>query len=540
MKTGAPDKSLQTALKLIQLKEARNDFLAFAQAMKPDPEDPDNPKASLFQVKPHHCLIAEALQEVAAGKCLRLVISMPPQHGKTEQISRLFPAWIIGKKPWMNIMIGGYSQDFVNQNISTHVREFLESPQYKMIFPAVELRKDSRAKEFMRTTQHGQLAFLGRGGAGTGKPADGFVIDDPIKDDEEAQSPTTRDKVWQWFCKVAYTRCHSMSWIVIVHTRWNEDDLIGRLVDKEHPAHDPEIAKHWKVLNIPAVVKEPELADAMGIGLAIQDDPSVVSEFGTEPMAALWPERFTLEHLASAHRLNPRGFNALYQGKPSADDGDYFRREDLQLYSRADLPSELRIFAASDHALSEKQHADFTVLGCVGIDSQDHIWVLPDLIWDRIPTDRTVEEMIAMMKRRKPAIWFAESDNIKKSIGPFLRKRMREEKVYTPVLDMPSLKSDKEMRARSIQGRIQMGMVHLPKFAHWTQKAIQEMLKFPNGAHDDFVDFIAWIGLGLDSERGAASMVSKPSGPKRGTFGWLKWQTKQKEKRSMGAIRGGW
>ena len=473
-----------------------------------------------------------------------------PTHN-SEQISRLFPAWFMGRNPWRNLMFGTYSQDFANE-FGADVRAIMQCEQYRVVFPGVKLRRDSKAKDHMAIQGGGKLAFIGRGGAGTGKPADLFVIDDPIKDDAEAQSDATRNLVYQWFTKVAYTRCHTTSAIVIVHTRWHEDDLIGRLLDPDHPEHDPEIAKDWLYLNIPAVIKDDEMAKALGIELEMPTDEVVIREFcGTDedgknapafPLAPLWGNRFSLAHLASAHRLNPSGFNALYMGTPSAEEGDYFKRADIRYYDRDDLPKELRIYAASDHALSEKTHADPSVLGCVGVDEHDDIYVLPDLIWDKMPTDRAVEEMIAMMKRRKPLCWFAEADNIKKAIGPFLRKRMREESVYVPIFDMSTAKTDKKMRARSIQGRMQQGKVYLPRFAFWTPKAVQQLLKFDHGANDDFVDWIAWIGLGLDSEHApSVSGKSKSKTPKRGTFGWLKWQTKMRDKRKkFGQLTGGW
>ncbi len=522
---------IANAMRVLQIEEASEHFLPFAQAVNPDPNFPDNPEASRFQVKPHHRLIAEALEEVERGDNLRLIISMPPQHGKSEQISRLFPAWFIGRNPWRNLIFGTYSQDFAT-DFGAQVRAIMRHEKYGLIFPQTVLRKDSTAKDYMVTTAGGQLAFIGRGGAGTGKPADLFVIDDPIKDDQEAQSPTLRNQVYQWFTKVAYTRCHSATAIIIVHTRWHEDDLIGRLVDQNHPDHDPEIARDWKYINIPAVVESPELATALGIDLEVQTDPIVVREFGSKPIAALWSDRFSLRHLASAKRLNKTGFVSLYQGCPTPNDGDYFKREWVQYYNREDLPgmADMNIYAASDHAATTKSHSDPSVLGCVGVDKDDNIYILPDLIWEKMETDRTVEEMIALMKRRKPKLWFAESDVIKKSIGPFLRKRMQQERVYTPVLDMPTKQADKMMRARSVQGRLALGTVFFPRFAGWTENAVQEMLRFPNGAHDDFVDFMAWIGIGLDSIRApGVSGVANVDTPTRGTFGWLKWQTRRSE-----------
>ena len=540
------------ARRLLLFKKAEFDFLSFCLAMNPHPDFPDDPTKSRFQIKSHHRLVAQELEAIQKGDNLRLALSMPPQHGKSEEISRLFPAWYMGKQPWKNYMFGTYSQDFAN-DFGAQVRAIMNHPNYALIFPKVGLRKDSKAKDYQVTTENGQLAFVGRGGAGTGKPADLFIIDDPLKDDQEASSPATRESVYQWFTKVAYTRCHSTSAIVIVHTRWNEDDLIGRICDPDHPNHDKEIAGDWRYVNIPAVIDNPKLAEALGIKMELPEDDFVSRMFCGQdedgkalppfPIAPLWGERFSLRHLASAKKLNPRGFTSLYQGRPTPEDGDYFKRDWIRYYNREDLPpkEELTFYAASDHSASVKTQADPSCLGAVGIDCHGNIYVLPDLIWEKMETNRTVEEMIAMMKRRKPAIWFAESDLIKKSFGPFLRKRMKEEHVYTPVFDMSTKQGDKVMRARSIQGRMEMGMVYLPAFASWTEKAVQELLKFPNGTHDDFVDMIAWIGLGLDSEHaGSMAKDAKPKGPPRGTFGAMLADTKRRAKRKVVQFSGGW
>jgi predicted phage terminase large subunit-like protein len=146
-----------------------------------------------------------------------------------------------------------------------------------------------------------------------------------------------------------------------------------------------------------------------------------------------------------------------------------------------------------------KKSADYTCAGSFGIDEHDNIWVMPDLIWDRVQTLQMVDKMIKNFKTHKPLLWFLEEENIAKAFGPFLRAKMREERTYTSLVGMrPS--ADKPTRARSIQGRVQQRKLYLPRLAPWFQDAKNQMLRFPNGTHDDFVDFIALIGLGLDSE----------------------------------------
>jgi predicted phage terminase large subunit-like protein len=348
---------------------------------------------------------------------------------------------------------------------------------------------------------------VGVGGSGTGKPADFFFVDDPIRNDEDAMSAAYRDKIWKWFNRVVFTRCHGKTPIVVVHTRWHEDDLIGRLCDPDHPGRRRPVSDggyagiedNWQYFNIPAVVTEQKLADALQLKLEVQTHPIVVREFGTRPMASLWEEKFPLTFLAEAKHNDPVGFSALRMGKPSPDDGSYFRAEDIVEYDIDELPKTLRKYGASDHAVSKAQNRDYTVLGCIGVDEHDDIWVLPDLVWDRMETDQTVEEMLIQFKLHKPLLWWMESELISKSFGPFLYKRMREERIYTSV-DAVTPSKDKSLRARSIQGRMRMRKVRFPRRAPWWPTARAQMLRFPAGANDDFVDWLAHIGMGLNKE----------------------------------------
>lgn len=535
---------LHAAELLLRAKRAHDDFLEFVQFMMPDPDKPDEPLASRYVVKPHHRLMAEMLMTVERGERLREGISIPPQFGKSEQITRLFVAWVVGRNPYRNVMVGTYSQDFANDQ-GGHVRAYMQSKRYSLVFPNVRLRSDSKAKDHMTTEQGGQLSFLGRGGAGTGKPADFFIIDDPIKDDQEAQSDTIREQTYQWFSKVAYTRCHSLAAIIIVHTRWHEDDLIGRLMDPEHPGRDTTyagIAEYWKYTNIPAVIQEGPLADALGLECRPSTDPDVIRAFGDGPIAGLWEEKFSLKHLAQAWMLNKRGFIALYMGKPTPEDGDYFKREWFRFYMPADLPANLRFYGASDHAATEKQKNDPSVLGCVGVDEHGNVWVMPDLVWRHMEADTTVEEWIRLIKKYKPGLWFAENDIISKIIGPFLRKKLKKLRIFTThIMGLP-LSGDKPARARSIQGMMANGMVFFPKFASWWPKAENELLKFPNGTHDDFEDFLAWIGRGLDYEHAAHTPQEEPEPEfKSGTIGWIKKSAEAVRKRTLAArANAGW
>ena len=526
---------------------ARSSFLDFVQLMMPHPEDQTDPDMSLYEVEPHHLLIIELIERVARGECLRGALAVPPQHGKSQLMSRLAPAWISGLFPHKDIIFGTYNQDFANE-FGAEVREFMLSPTYAQIFPKTVLRKGSKSKDLLVTTQNGHLAFIGRNASGTGKPADFFFIDDPLKNAQEAESAASLKELHSWYAKVVYTRVRVTTAVLITQTRWCENDLIGALCDADHPnrkrGKDGAVAADdscwdWTFVNIPAVLRAGKIADALGVELKRPSDPKVIEQFGSEPMAALWPKRFPLAHLASAARLDPLGFNALYMGKPTPDDGEYFRADWFVEYDPEDLPRNLRKYGASDHAVSEKTKTDFTVLGCVGIDENDDIWVLPDLVWERMETDRTVEELLAKFQAHQPLLWWMEDEIISKAFGPFLRKRMQEEKTYVAI-DPVRPSTDKRSRARSAQGRLAMRKVRFPRFAPWWRDARSQLLKFPMGTKDDFVDWLAHICQGLTKEVGADKTTTAGNVIKVGSLAWIKKSTANvnRKERMAKAIRG--
>lgn len=525
--------SLKAAKRLLAVQEARENLLTFTRLTMPDPEDIDDPDLSLYEVTPQGRLLCQIIERVERGELKRVAVSIGPQLGKSEVLTRRGPAWIVGRKPSRNLIVGSYNQDFVSE-FGNDVGNILASPVYRQIFPDVALQKD--AVDYKVTTRGGKMSFVGVGGSGTGKPADFFLVDDPIRNDDDAQSEIYRERLWSWFNKVALTRCHKGSGIVVVHTRWHEDDLIGRLCDPDHPERHKKykgIADRWLYINIPAVIDDPKLAKALGLTLEPPTSPFVISMFGAKPMAALWEGRKDLEFLAEARLSDPRGFDALYMGKPAPDDGAYFTADMIVEYDSHELPRNLRTYGASDHAVTEKQVNDPNVIGCVGIDEHDDIWVLPDLVWEHMETDRVVEEMLASMRRNSPLLWWMESELISKSFGPFLRKRMIEEGVYV-MIDPVVPSRDKRARARAIQGRMAMRKVRFPRFAPWWPQARSQLLKFPFATHDDFVDWLAHIGMGLTKEY--AAEPEKPKNEKIirvGSIEWVKAASRARRRREQ-------
>jgi len=499
--------------RLIACLAARDSLLAFTRLMMPTPNEPDDPDFSRYEAQKFHEVMAAALEELESGRYRKLIIQIGPRHGKTELASKKFAAWYAGRNPHKSLIFGTYNEKF-SQDIGRAVRDIMLSSAYAQVFPDVTLKSDSQASDRLETNKGGIFAFVGRGGTTTGRGGDLLIIDDPLKDRQEADSPTIRDTLWHWFSQVIATRLMDETGrILLIQTRWHQDDLVGRLTDPSNSHYDPEEAAEWKIIDLPALSFGKEV------------DP-----LGRDEGQPLWPGRFGRDYLLSQQRLDVRGFSALYQGRPSPTGGTFFSDKWLNTYKPNELPANLRYYAASDHAVSLKQYADKTCLLVVGIDKDDTIWVHPDCIWRAMTSDQTVESMLRMMKAHHPVFWWAEKGHITKSIGPFLRKRMLETSTYCSMIEMQPI-ADKQTRAQSIQGRMSMGKVRFPERAPWWPTARDQLLRFPFDQHDDFVDALAYIGLGLTLQV-SASQREKSAQKEFGenTFGRLLEQRKQAER----------
>lgn len=409
---------------------------------------------------PHHTLIAEHLEAVARGEIDRLMINMPPRHGKSELASRRFPAWFLGKHPDKSVIAASYNSDLAT-DFGRQVRNILATPEFGQLFDA-RLAEDSRAANRWNTAQGGGYVAAGVGTAITGRGADVLLIDDPLKDREEADSEIQRQKIWDWYTSTAYTRLAPGGRIIVIQTRWHEDDLSGRLIADEARGGDK-----WVKLELPAI---------------------------DEGGAALWPDFYPLPVLERYRSVLPaRDWSALYQQRPTPDEGDYFKREWFHHYDT--LPNHLRIYGASDYAVTAKG-GDYTVHAVVGLDPDDNLYVL-DIWRAQTESHHWVEAFIDLVARHKPLKWAEEQGQIIKSIGPFLDKRMRERRVYCAREQMSSV-ADKPTRARSFQARAAMGKVYIPHQAPWVADFVGELLMFPAGRNDDQVDAVGLIGRMLD------------------------------------------
>lgn len=502
---------------ILKAERASLDLIEYAQFMMTDEEEPDDARKTSFETQRFHRVMAAALEKIELGEWNRLIIILPPRHGKTK-LAKLFISWYMGRNPRRSIIFATYNQDYA-KDIGRDVLSDMTSARHRLAFPNSKLRKGSRAADRMKTLEGGDVFFVGRGGSITGRGGHLNLVDDILKDDEEATSDNEREKAWQWFQNTFLSRRMSKdAAVVFVGTRWHEDDPLGRLIDPENKHYRAKVAARYKIIHLSAIA---------GLYGADAEDP-----LGRKEGETLWPKRFDRPFFEEIRDGNPQGFAKLYQGIPTAADGDYFTRAMIMPYEPYQLPRELTRYAASDHALSLSTQADDTVLGGVGICKDGDLWVLPETFIGKIPANIMVDRMIALNKIWHPMIWWAESEHISKAIAPFLRQQMREQSSYINIRESSSNK-DPLRRAQPLIALASQGKLRLPRWVAWYEKAVNQLLKFPYGKHDDFVSFLSHIGQGLDSINAPILRRKKPP-MVTGTIEWVKAASnanKREEKR---------
>lgn len=424
-------------------------------------------------------------RDVADKKSPRLMLSMPPRSGKSELASKNFPSWHLGHYPKHEIIQATYASDLA-LDFSRKIREQMKSKIYQGLF---ETRVDpkSQALERWMTSAGGAYAAVGVRGPITGRGAHIGIIDDPVKDRVEAESEVMRQQVKDWYSSTFYTRLAPGGGVLVIMTRWHEDDLSGwlcKLFEEAEAEADasgewPKDADRWEIINYPAIAEEDEKFRKKG--------------------EALHPERYPVDALMRIKRaLLPRDWAALYQQRPSVADGDFFKRGHFKHYAPDECPplKDLNIYAAWDQALGKKNTNDFTVCVIVGISRTGDLYVL-HVLRGRWTSLEIIEKMMDVQQTWKPLLQGVEESMIEMAIEPMLIKIMTERKKFIPYIKLKHKGMDKVARAQSIRARVEQGRVWLPREqdANWVSIFLDELMKFPGGKHDDQADAFAWIGF---------------------------------------------
>lgn len=466
---------------------ARRHLLAFVQRYEPN-----------YLAGWVHKIICEELMQFAldvdAGLSPRLMITMPPRHGKSLLASQYFCAWVLGNYPHFEFINTSYAQS-LQMDFSRKIQELVKSPDYHLLFGNLGITKKNEAVERwslfdldkqLRTG--GGVLAAGVGGPITGRGAHILLIDDPVKNREEAESVTIRETAKSWYSSTAYTRLAPGGGILIIQTRWHDDDLSGfllsEMVEAEREFKEtgewPEEADRWKVVDFPAIATRDEKYRLRG--------------------DALHEDRYPLPALRKIKRaLAPRDWAALYQQNPQVEEGAYFQKKDIRYYPH-NPPAYLDIYVAGDLAISKQEHADWTVFLVGGVDEKENIYILDEYRgrWD---AEEIVDKMFEIQRKWNPRKFGLEKGHISLTMDSFLQRRIREEKFYElRYEELKPGKADKQLRARSIQGLMAHGRVLWPEGTLWVDDYINEMLRFPNGVKDDRVDAAAWLGKMLATQ----------------------------------------
>jgi len=426
----------------------------------------------------HLLLLNRKLVDVAAGRIRRLMVFMPPRHGKSELVSRYFPAWFLGWWPNESVILTSYEADFA-ASWGRKARNLLE--EWGPTLFGVRVSEESAAASRWNIAEHeGGMYTAGVRGPITGKGARVLIIDDPVKNEQEAMSKTYREATWDWYLATASTRIQENGSIVLVMTRWHEDDLAGRLLKAQEEGGD-----RWEVLRLPALAEE--------------GDP-----LGRAPGEPLCPQLFSKETLEGIRkRSGSYWWSALYQQRPQPPGGRIFKREHFRYFREAgDMYVLLRpdgehrvpkaecwSFATVDLAVSTKQTADYFAVGVWTVTPARDL-LLQEIVRTRLEGPDQLPLLRQVATRWRPAFIGIESQQYQLAL------------VQTAVRDgLPAraLHADRDKVARALvaAARYEAGAVYHRAGADWLGEYEDELCAFPNGEHDDQVDVAGYAALCL-------------------------------------------
>ena len=439
---------LELRLSLLEARDkATSSFLDFCLYVWPE-----------MIVGEHHKIIAAALDRVVAGKCKRLMIAMPPRHGKSQMGSYLFPAYLMGKLSQSKLIVGSHTAELA-QRFGRMIRNLVEDDKYGELFPDTKLSIDSKAAGRWNTSAGGEAFFIGKGGAMTGRGGDIIILDD-ILDEQDAISDTAMENTWEWYTSGPRQRLQPNGAIIIINTRWKMDDLSGRLLRQQGQLKTDQ----WELLEFPAILPS--------------GNP-------------LWPEYWGIEELEKVKMsIGLKKWNAQWQQQPTNDDGAILKRDWWRRWNKDEPPACEYVIQTYDTAYSKKETADFSVIATWGVfhPSADSG---PNLILLSVRKGRWDFPELKRIAKDEYKYW--EPDNVlieAKATGTPLQHELRKMGIPVTMYSPGGRRTgqDKVSRANAVAPLLESGMVWYPEQEEFAQELVEECAAFPNGTHDDQVD----------------------------------------------------
>jgi hypothetical protein len=356
-----------------------------------------------YEPASHHRLLLDRLERVARGEVRRLAVFMPPGSAKSTYGSILFPPHVMASAPGKSILAASHTTELA-EKWGRRVRNLIAQHSAAL---GIRLSDYSHSAGRWELANGGEYYAAGVGTGIAGFRADGAVIDDPIRSREDADSQTVRDKIWDWCKSDLVTRLRPGGWVILVQTRWHEDDLAGRIIAEAERGGEP-----WDIISLPA---EAEAGDLLG----------------RRPGEWLWDDAYGYGDFLRHEKATqlPRNWSALYQQWPAPETGDYFKDEWFRTYESEPPRHTLNVYGGSDYAVTS-QGGDYTVHVVVGVDPDNRMYLL-DLWRGQTSSDIWIEAWCDLVRKWKPAFWAEEYGQIISGVGPFLQRRAIERQAYT-------------------------------------------------------------------------------------------------------------
>jgi phage terminase large subunit-like protein len=494
--------------------------------------------------------LTQFYEDLKAGKRPRLMILFPPRHGKSATASILFSSWLLGLDPKLKIMNIGYNLDLPLE-FSKEVREILKSKAYSEVFPETALRIDDRSAESWHTTKNGGFMAAGMQGGITGKGANVAIIDDPLKGQEEADSMTAREKLFMTYSAVVRTRLAPGGGILVIQTHWNDDDLAGRLQKQtEDVLNKKEGYEHivpFEIVKFPAIAEKYEYRDNITHEILRFDEPIEPDEVDNldythlrDEGEALHPERYNIEELLSLKAELPgRIFSALYQQNPIPEGGLFFTSKMIRMVPGLPDPEGGRVTTAWDLAIGRDSEHNYTVGATVQMHHSSTMY-LRNIIRFKKQTHGIIEAMIEearyyMDMDDPPDYRIAiEGGQIWKTMEHSFMNQWRQARLPTGMLRVMNPITDKQVRARPLQLRMEEGTFRVPQGHSWFPEWQHEVLRFPGGKDHDQIDGCAWAVRDLE-EAGAPG--KRKSNTVNDEFGNVLYRRRYKHQRTQDILR---